>query len=186
MGIRIIVREDGTVVKVKSPRRGVPMYSDWLRLLLSRKAAYVSTEVVCGQCERAEGRCECPVFDKMHSTHVPKIVPFTAEKEQAHFIASDGQAMIYCLGCGEPTTFLDLGKGTNKIRIGGLIQLPHEEVVGEWEREVSYRIQPVSKSGLGCPKCMALFTDVESKTMDLNRKRREYDLSKAYLAVAHA
>lgn len=136
------VDPDGTIIHKGRPKDDVPFYADWLDLLLSREAARLERD----------------------ASGVERIQPFDRFKEQAtHLIG--GQVKVICIGCGKPTTFMEMAK----IRIGGLVQFPTREqrppVAGQPDEfDVKYRVQPVSKTGLGCKACQARMAEATAMT----------------------
>jgi len=153
--MKVETLEDGTTIKHLRPMRGIPTYSDWLRLLLSRSAAHLIS-----------GR----------------IVPLDRHQEQTHCLDSAGEVKITCLGCGELASKMDMAR----IRIGGLIQLPFEEQVSKTEIVRKFRVQPTSKSGLGCKACQGRMADAEQEITRQNTSRDDLATLRARLADARA
>ena len=166
----VIVEElaDGTILRRQLPRRGVPTYGDWLKVLLARRCAYIVREI-----DRRVGK---PTTGQM----VDRIVPLDKHQEQACDVGSDGTVRIICIGCGEPTPKM----GMQTIRIGGLVQLPQDETIrphgihGPVEIHTSYKMQPTSKRGLGCMACYSAYA-AEAAIVDRENKER------ADIALAH-
>ena len=161
--------EDGTVYKRFDAMQGVPTFSDWLKVLLARGAAMEVRE--------KDTRAGSDTFGQF----MLRIKPLDRHHEQA-CILEDGLVKIVCIGCGTPTPKMDM----SKIRIGGLIQLAHEEVVSRTEVERKYRIQPVSKSGLGCEACQGLMATAQAEVDKVNAINAQIGTNLAQIARLEA
>lgn len=170
---------DGVVKKIRTPIEGVAFYGDWLKLLLSRGMA---SEVI-------EQDLSTGIWKK-------RIRPFDRHQQQPAVINPETEAIgIVCIGCGEPfyddiqdvtvrtsetkrrskvirssKTALLLGK----ITIGGMIQVPVEDVISPKEVIVRWRKMPVTKSGIGCEACRARYQEDVRQTGLVNEARELY------------
>lgn len=156
--------EDGTKRVKLSPRREVPFYNDWLKVLLSRGCAYV------------EGRQPNKRTGIMEDIIVPR------KLQEA--VVQDGEVGIVCIGCGKPM-FNEVHEGyrgyanskakmqvkLDTITIGGFIQVPVEESTGLKEITVSWQTRPVHRSGLGCADCRKVFAEIVEQTNETNKLR---------------
>ena len=186
---------DGTLRKELSPLREVPFYSEWLQLLLDRRAAYSYRQL--------HKRCKGLGCEYCNEGHETVIKPYDRTQEQACIANEDGTISVFCLACAAPTPYMDIVttsrvgvKGgtkhipVGKIVIGGVVQLSSEEqgtgsyngrpisAVRKWKR------MPVSKRGWGCPSCVEQFLIEEARLKtDYEGKRFIFDgLSKIYLS----
>lgn len=164
---------DGTVCKSLSPLREVPFFSDWLDVLLSRRAAFTYRE----KHRKCAGQ-GCEYCDKGYETIVK---PYSGFQEQAAITNPDGSIHVLCIGCGTPTPYMDIvttvkrgrkrgyaHEAVGKITIGGCVQFRIEEpgqgahqgrqisLVRKWQR------RPVSKRGHGCKACVEAFQAEEA------------------------
>jgi hypothetical protein len=158
------------------PIRGIPFFGDWLKALYKRQLAQYEPAT-----DRATGKT---IIDTV--TGFPKMMlkPLGKEQEQPIVMGEDGQTRVICIGCGEPffretynghrsKMFADV-KETDRITIGGIIQMPHVEVYSEGSTLVKHRrwrVQPVMKSGLGCDACKAKFQKEVDLLAPLNDAR---------------
>ena len=131
------------IIIEKRPIKGIPLYGDWLRLLLVRKAARECHNSHCGSKHHTGGH----------------IVPFNRDDEQ-----TVEQDRMICLGCGMPAVFMEL----SKIKIGAVIQFPDLKQIEPHLIEKGWKVQPVSKSGMGCRECAGKMMRAESETGHLN------------------
>lgn len=157
---RLIQQDDGTYIRSYQPKKDVPHFQEWLEALLLRHAAFWSQK------------------RNRHTGHEERcILPYTADNLQAAESMEGGTVGIYCLGCGKPTPKMD----TSRIRIGGLIQMAERTPVDEWltysthvVAELRWRQRNVTKTGLGCPDCMALYLTETANVERDNDARRAY------------
>lgn len=149
-------------VTKKKPIRGIPMYGDWLKVLLARGVAKMVTAI--------DRDTRKPIIDG--KTGLPKktIQPFDQHQEQPTLIGDDHDTRILCIGCGLPARRMEM----SKIRIGGLIQIPSVEQIAPNEIENGWKVQPTSKTGLGCRVCAAKMASLEQKMAQENADRRAY------------
>ena len=177
--MRIEHLPDGTTKKITTPIEGVAFYSDWLDLLLSRGMASEVTEQ-----------------DRMTGEWKKKIRPLDRNQQQPAVINPETEAVgIVCIGCGEPfyDDIQDVTVRTSetkrrskvirssktaillsKITIGGMIQVPVEDVISPKEIVVRWRKMPVTKSGIGCKDCRALYEEDVRQTGLVNDARELY------------
>ena len=134
------------IIIEKRPIKGIPMYGNWLRLLLTRHAARECRNKDCGSKHHVDGH----------------IIPFDRHDIQA--TTEDG---IICIGCGNPTAFVEL----SKIRIGAVIQFPNETQIEPHLIEKGWKVQPVSKTGMGCRDCAGRMMRAEAEVGHLNHLR---------------
>lgn len=164
--MRVETLADGTTVRELSPIKGVPFYSDWLRYLLSVDAAHTYTD---GE------------IDKMTGMLKQKIRPLDRQQEQRCRLI-DGEARVICLACGTPSVLMEM----NKIRIGGLVQMKHEDETGPHEVTKRYKVQPLSRQGLGCRACQERYRQVSIEVERDNKERASLSLAKAALELDRA
>ena len=160
--MRTEILEDGTVVRKLPPIDGMPMYSHWLGILLERGLAHIETELD----PRNPGSLR------------ERIVPNGREQEQAAVLTDRQQVSIICIGCGIGCSKMNM----NTIRIGGLIQMSYDEIVGDKELVSRWRVQPVSKTGLGCPSCQVRYDEAVVQTARQNDERQTIAAIMAYRA----
>lgn len=184
--MRIEVR-NGIEYKLHDPIKEIPFYKDWLQKLLDRSAAYQFTEPEIN-----------PDTGLKTGKILTKTKPYDRHMEQAMLVTEDGQTGIVCIGCGEPffdviqSVCKDAGERIlrtkksrklirgipsarvyDRIRIGGLIQMPVEEVLSRTEVEVKYRMQPVFRQGVGCPTCQAKYQEAVKAVSGENEASQE-------------
>ncbi len=159
--MKIEKRPDGTRVVKLSPMRGVPFYSDWLQILLARGAAFEMTE--------PGGKVV--------------IKPLDRHQEQRTVHSETEGVGVVCIGCGMPIygeiheSFKDSRtkrKRFDKIKIGGFIQVQVEEMIAPKNIEVSWKMRPVTKEGIGCRNCRRLFEAEQRRVNELNLLRESY------------
>ena len=160
--MRTEILEDGTVVRKLPPIDGMPMYSHWLGILLERGLAHIETELD----PRNPGSLR------------ERIVPNGREQEQAAVLTDRQQVSIICIGCGIGCSKMNM----NTIRIGGLIQMSYNEPIGDKEVLSRWRVQPVSKTGLGCPSCQVRYDEAVVQTARQNDERQTIAAIMAYRA----
>lgn len=168
--MRVEMLNDGTKVLHLSPIDGVPKYNDWMQALLDRGAAYLTDAV-----DRITGKT---LIDTETGLTKKRIVPLDRNQEQAADLVA-GNVEIVCIGCGKGAHKMDM----SRIRIGGLIQMTHEERIAEREIHVKWRVQPVFKLGLGCKACQAQFELLASEAASQNQYREVYGQLLAEVAV---
>jgi hypothetical protein len=159
---------DGVVVKRLSPIKGVPTYGDWLRFLLSVGAAYTYTDGTVDD----EGN---PIerirpYDRYH----------VQESVLTPISETNARADIRCIGCGTAVQGLTM----ERIRIGGLVQFPQEEQISHSEKLIRYKVQPVSKLGMGCRACQARYDAVVAEEDRLNKLKSEINTLRGQIALA--
>lgn len=194
---------NGVTYLLHDPIKDVPFYNDWLRKLLERSCAIEYTEP---RRDRDTGLIVKGEFVKV-------IKPYDRHMEQATVVREDGAVGVVCINCGKP--FFDVIQSVcrnpgehvlrtkksrklmrgipsarvhDRIRIGGLIQMPVEESVTTTEIEVKYRMQPVLRSGIGCPACQAKYQEIVAQTEPENELKEELNLirAKRFLAKQEA
>lgn len=173
------IEEDGTIVKEHGLIKGIPTFRDWLGFLLSRCAAVMADAV---------DRSGKPIYDAETGRRKKDIVPLsTRDHEQASTLIEDGTVKVICLSCGVPWSRL----GMSKITVGGIIQLPDKEQTASGLTihdpvtfTVKRKIQPTTRSGLGCPACVDRFLTLTSQCARENQARQsasKIDSEIAYL-----
>ena len=163
MSVRFFDLTDGSLMKAFSPLEDVPRYSDWLGILLQRRAAYERDD--------PKGKRDPQTGERLRA-----IVPYDRWQEQAANVAEDGSVGIICLGCCKPVSLMDM----SKIRIGGIVQFAEDTPLDEMHagRRVTllrkWRRMPVSKGGLGCSSCAELFLIEDGQVSRDNEQRTLY------------
>jgi len=188
--MKVSTLADGTKILELSPLRGVPFYSNWLEILLSRGTA---TEITCN----AESMCgACFKLGKHVFGCTEKIIETCPQRS----VLLDGNSVgLICIGCGvvmpgevhgatirisQPmlrrngkvykvsrakyTVFNDF----HKITIGGFVQFREDEERGPKEIWKRWKRKPVSMSGIGCEACREKFAALEREAR-LNNSQRE-------------
>ena len=153
---------DGTLRREYPPQQGVPFYSDWLRALEHRKAAFDAPSLKGG-------------IDAKTGLPKRQILTLNRYQEQACELFSDGTVGILCLCCATPTQQLLM----SRITVGALVQLrvitPLDAVGTDGVSEVSrWRQRVVARAGLGCGSCAALYADEVAEVAAENEQRRLY------------
>jgi hypothetical protein len=177
---------DGVLVRKIPPMRGVPFYSDWLKVLLERGLAHEVTK-----------------RDPNTREIKTSIVPFDRDQEQAALVDDEtGSVGIICCGCGKPmwsevhgasinVSEMKLRRGgrlkkvggakftakfTDRIRIGGFIQTSYEEPYDTNEVIRKWKVMPMFKMGLGCEACRSKFAEIVKDANATNEFRKQYAL----------
>lgn len=157
---------------------GRPFYSDWLRALLDRRAAFEAP----GLKSRIDGKTGLPMRE---------IIPYDCNQEQAAVVNDDGTVSVLCIGCAQPTPYMDIvttarrarkagstAVAVGKIRVGAIVQFAVEEPCNERDGHYiisavrRWRMKSVSKAGFGCPACVELFMDEEHRIATENASKQ--------------
>src|SRR3990167_6418489 len=102
---------DGSLRKDYSPQRGVPFYSDWLAILLARRAAFTYRE--------KHNKCAGKGCEYCEGGYATVIKPYAGFQEQASITNPDGTVHVLCVSCGTPTPFMDIVTTVRRGRKGG-------------------------------------------------------------------
>ena len=168
---------DFTHVDERDRKRGIPGFGAWLHLLMERGLAEGT-----GSKLDFEGKTEFKSITPLESRPSSKFNKKGRDSEPPSIARFDGEKVtILCAGCGVQCERWEL----SAITIGGLVQFKTETADGDTLIR-DWRVQPVTKKGLGCKVCAGRYLNEMTKVAGENEATSAYSTALARLEILKA
>ena len=161
---------------IDNPRkRGIPGFGAWLHLLMERGLAIERKEL------SLEGEWKDTIAP-LESRPPMKIDKKGRDSEPSSIARFDGSKVtILCAGCATECKRWEL----SAITIGGLVQFKFETADGDTLTR-GWRVQPVTKKGLGCKVCAGRYLSEVTKVAGENEATSKYATTLAEMTILKA